>query len=114
MKMRFALMLTALLPLMVACKAQDGSADVAPATEPATATQAPATTTEPQAATPAEAGMWVEDDGNWTAQSMSDQLDSSLENVFPDDPGTSERLAPDLSAQWKSASGGALGGAEGA
>lgn len=56
MKMRFALMLTALLPLMVACKAQDGSADVAPATEPATATQAPATTTEPQAATPAEAG----------------------------------------------------------
>lgn len=55
MKMRFALMLTALLPLMVACKAQDGSADVAPATETATATQAPATTTEPQAATPAEA-----------------------------------------------------------
>src|SRR6185295_2447090 len=30
---------------------------------------------------------------------------ASLENLFPDDPGTSERLGPDLTAQWKSASG---------
>ena len=56
MKMRFALMLTALLPLMVACKAQDGSADVATTAEPATATQAPVTTTDPQATTPAASG----------------------------------------------------------
>ena len=44
MKIRLALVLTALLPLMVACKPQDGSAD---ATAPAT----PAATTAPEAAT---------------------------------------------------------------
>ena len=43
MKIRLALVLTALLPLMVACKPQDGSAD---ATAPAT----PAATTAPEAA----------------------------------------------------------------
>lgn len=58
MKMRFALILAALLPMMVACKAQDGSADVAPATtttEAAPAADAPATTPEgqPAPATPA-------------------------------------------------------------
>src|SRR5690606_19376108 len=41
---------------------------------------------------------------------MSDRLDSSLENIFPDDPGSSERLGPDLAAQWKSAGGSAAGG----
>ena len=50
--------------------------------------------------------MWVRDDGSWTAQSMSEQMDSSLENIFPDDPGVSERLAPDLTAQWKSSGAG--------
>lgn len=35
MKIRYALMLSALLPLMVACKANDGSADVSAATAPA-------------------------------------------------------------------------------
>ncbi len=44
---------------------------------------------------------------------MSEQLDASLENVFPDDTGVSERLAPDLSAQWKSSSGGVTGGPSG-
>ena len=54
MKMRFALMLTALLPLMVACKAQDGTADVAPATTPTEAAPAtPAAATDPAAAAPA-------------------------------------------------------------
>ena len=44
MKMRYALILAALLPLMVACKAQDGTADVTPATstEAAPAAEAPA------------------------------------------------------------------------
>ena len=41
----------------------------------------------------------------WSAEAISDKLDSSLENLFPDDPGTSERLGPDLTAQWKSAAG---------
>lgn len=51
-------------------------------------------------------GDWQDGEPNWSAESMADKLDSSLENVFPDDPGRSERLGPDLSAQWKSASGG--------
>jgi RNA polymerase sigma-54 factor len=45
------------------------------------------------------------EDASWTAASMSERLDTSLENVFPDDPGVSQRLGPDLAAQWKSASG---------
>ncbi len=45
----------------------------------------------------------------WTAQAMSERLDSSLENVFPDDPGTAGRLGPDLAAQWKSAGSGGSG-----
>ncbi|MEQ9248263.1 MAG: RNA polymerase sigma-54 factor, partial [Nitratireductor sp.] len=43
-----------------------------------------------------------------TAESISDKLDSSLENLFPDDPGTQERISADLSAQWKSAGGNGL------
>lgn len=61
---------------------------------------------ERPAATPDDADrVWVEDDGNWTAQSMSDQFDASLENVFPDDPGAAAPLAPDLAGQWKSSAG---------
>ena len=58
MKMRFALMLTALLPLMVACKAQDGSTDVAPATttEAAPTTPAPAASDDGQSTPTAAAG----------------------------------------------------------
>ncbi|MCT7378573.1 RNA polymerase factor sigma-54 [Chelativorans salis] len=43
-----------------------------------------------------------------TAEAMAERLDSSLENVFPDDPGTRETIGPDLSAQWRSASGNGL------
>ena len=43
-----------------------------------------------------------------TAEFISEKLDSSLENLFPDDPGTKERIGSDLSAQWKSASGNGL------
>ncbi|MCD9088181.1 thiol:disulfide interchange protein DsbA/DsbL [Stenotrophomonas sp. SY1] len=52
MKIRFALALTALIPLMVACKAQDGTAETtAPAaTTPAAAEAAPAATPAPEAA----------------------------------------------------------------
>ena len=45
--------------------------------------------------------MFEADDVN--AAAMSERLDTSMENVFPDDPGTAERLSPDLAAQWKSA-----------
>src|SRR5262245_24845155 len=46
---------------------------------------------------------WYEADGPVTAQAISDNLDASLENLFPDDPGVMQRLGPDLAAQWKSA-----------
>ena len=48
---------------------------------------------------------WFEAETQWSAEAISEKLDSSLENLFPDDPGTSERLGPDLTAQWKSAAG---------
>ncbi|WP_422506710.1 thiol:disulfide interchange protein DsbA/DsbL [Stenotrophomonas sp. GZD-301] len=59
MKTRFALTLMALLPILAACKAQDGTANTAAPTEPATPATAPAS--EPAApadaqATPAAAG----------------------------------------------------------
>ncbi|MDX8528994.1 RNA polymerase factor sigma-54 [Mesorhizobium sp. MSK_1335] len=56
-------------------------------------------------------GDWFEGETEWSAEAISQKLDSSLENLFPDDPGTSERLGPDLSAQWKSAAGGGAGAA---
>jgi len=50
MNIRFALALTALLPLMVACKAQDGTAETAaPATTPAAAQTAPEAAPAPAA-----------------------------------------------------------------
>src|SRR5882724_12899318 len=58
---------------------------------------------------PAADGDWFENETVWSAEAISDKLDSSLENLFPDDPGTRERLGPDLTAQWKSASGGGSG-----
>jgi RNA polymerase sigma-54 factor len=53
---------------------------------------------------------WVETEQAWSAEAMSEKLDSSLENIFPDDPGSADRLGPDLTAQWKSAMLGAGGG----
>lgn len=50
-------------------------------------------------------GDWFETETAWSAEAISEKLDASLENLFPDDPGTAERLGPDLTAQWKSASG---------
>ena len=43
------------------------------------------------------------DEAGASAETMSERLDSSMENVFPDDPGTVDRLGPDLAAQWRSA-----------
>ncbi len=44
-----------------------------------------------------------DDPATWSAETIADQLDTSLENVFPDDPGRVEHVDPTLSAQWKSA-----------
>lgn len=48
-----------------------------------------------------------------SAETMADRLDTSMENVFPDDPGHAETLAPDLAAQWKSAASQGSGSGEG-
>lgn len=66
---------------------------------------------EPTAAV--EGGDWLEPDLEWSAEAISAKLDTSLENVFPDDPGESARLAPDLAAQWKSNTGSTLPPGEG-
>lgn len=47
------------------------------------------------------------------AAGIADRLDSSLENLFPDDPGRRDALSPNLAAQWKSASAGPASGGEG-
>ncbi len=52
-------------------------------------------------------------DADSSAQAMSERLDTSMENVFPDDPGVSDRVGPDLAAQWKSAGGQGAGAGEG-
>jgi RNA polymerase sigma-54 factor len=56
---------------------------------------------------------WYETDAPVSAEAMSSNLDSSLENVFPDDPGTQERLGPDLAVQWRSAGAGSRGESDG-
>ncbi len=56
---------------------------------------------------------WYESNVSPTSASMSEDLDASLENVFPDDPGTQERLGPNLSAQWRSAGNSTGSAAEG-
>ncbi len=45
------------------------------------------------------------DEATASAETISERLDASMENVFPDDPGRGERIGPDLAAQWKSAGG---------
>jgi RNA polymerase sigma-54 factor len=57
-----------------------------------------------------ESDWFAETERPWSAEAMSEKLDTSLENIFPDDPGSRERLGPDLSAQWKSASGSSISG----
>jgi len=56
---------------------------------------------------------WYEAEASFSAEAISDRLDATLENVFPDDSGARLQLGPDLAAQWKSAGTGAHGDAEG-
>jgi RNA polymerase sigma-54 factor len=53
---------------------------------------------------------WFGKEAGLSSEAISERLDSSLENLFPDDPGRSEQLDPSLSMQWKSAAGGSAGG----
>jgi RNA polymerase sigma-54 factor len=52
------------------------------------------------------------DDGDASAETIAGRLDASMENVFPDDPGSGEPMGPDLAGQWKSSSAG-MGGSAG-
>ena len=54
-----------------------------------------------------------QEDAEWSSEAISDKLDTSLENVFPDDPGRRDVLGPDLAAQWRSAAGSGGQGSEG-
>ena len=56
---------------------------------------------------------WFEGEAGWSSEAISEKLDTSLENLFPDDPGTVEHVGPELAMQWKSASPGAAPGGGG-
>ncbi|MCF7750452.1 thiol:disulfide interchange protein DsbA/DsbL [Bacillus subtilis subsp. subtilis] len=56
MKTRFAISLLALLPILVACKAQDGTANTTAPTEPATPSSTPAAEPAPASDAPAASG----------------------------------------------------------
>ena len=53
-----------------------------------------------------EPDWFAEDNASLDADAIAGTLDSSLENIFPDDPGTVQPVGPELSQQWKSASPG--------
>jgi RNA polymerase sigma-54 factor len=61
-------------------------------------------------ANPATSEDWFEGEAGWSSEAISEKLDTSLENLFPDDPGAVERMGPDLAMQWKSASPGSSSG----
>ncbi|MEQ8452191.1 MAG: RNA polymerase factor sigma-54 [Nitratireductor sp.] len=54
-------------------------------------------------------GDWFATSLNNDAEALAGQFDTTLENVFPDDPGGGDRLGPALSASWKSGAGAGAG-----
>ncbi|EJN00584.1 RNA polymerase sigma-54 factor [Phyllobacterium sp. YR531] len=48
---------------------------------------------------------WLKSGEGTSSSSMSDTFDSSLENIFPDDPGSHDFIGGDLASQWKSSAG---------
>jgi RNA polymerase sigma-54 factor len=71
-----------------------------PADEPAIEAEA-----QPPAEDGADGSDWYAEDSVRDAETIAGALDSSLENVFPDEPGTVQPLGPDLAQHWKSAGG---------
>jgi RNA polymerase sigma-54 factor len=49
--------------------------------------------------------LWLNSGEATSSSAMSDTFDSSLENIFPDDPGSRDFIASDLASQWKSSAG---------
>jgi RNA polymerase sigma-54 factor len=70
-------------------------------------TEEPASEAEGEAPqTAAEDSDWFSlDNGGINAHSIAGEFDSSLENIYPDEPGTTETIGPDLGSQWKSSPG---------
>lgn len=57
---------------------------------------------------------WLDENASPDASDIAQAYDSSMENVFPDDPGHHEQISPDLASQWKSSGGdGYVSGGEG-
>lgn len=48
---------------------------------------------------------WYEGDVLPSAETMAERFDTSMENVFPDEPGKVETYGPALTEQWRSAGG---------
>lgn len=108
MKIRFALALTALLPLMVACKAQDGSADAAaPATAPAAAEVAPeaASATTPDAATTADDQAVTTPASGEAAPAASTPVPAAARLVGPEPVAGTDYLAIDGGQPFQPATG---------
>lgn len=108
MKIRFALALTALLPLMVACKAQDGSADAAaPATAPAAAEVAPeaASATTPDAATTADDQAVATPASGEAAPAASTPVPAAARLVGPEPVAGTDYLAIDGGQPFQPAAG---------
>lgn len=59
---------------------------------------------EPQAAEKTDD--WYESDVVPSAEVLAERFDSSMENLFPEDPGSAERYGPGLTDQWKSVGNG--------
>jgi RNA polymerase sigma-54 factor len=56
---------------------------------------------------------WYEENVVPSAEVLAERFDSSMENIFPDEPGESERYGPSLTDQWKSAAGSGSSSASG-
>lgn len=108
MKIRFALALTALLPLMVACKAQDGSADAAaPATAPAAAgvSSEAASATTPDAATTADDQAVTTPASAEAAPAASTPVPAAARLVGPEPVAGTDYLAIDGGQPFQPATG---------
>ena len=108
MKIRFALALTALLPLMVACKAQDGSADAAaPATAPSAAnvSSEAASATTPDAATTADDQAVATPASGEAAPAASTPVPAAARLVGPEPVAGTDYLAIDGGQPFQPATG---------
>src|SRR5262245_16517759 len=82
-------------PLLERVESEDGPADAG----------------EPMLESRPEDPDWFSDDNSsLDAQAIAREFDSSLENIFPDEPGTRQAIGPDLASHWKSAGGSAASG----